>query len=221
MDLPRETYSLRVRFGPAVFALLPLAVTSAIIIEQTLSSVLLSLPVLLAVVGILSGEVRDRGKKAELSLFPLGLPTSLGLVDSAGDSAKFRAMVAALSGESRLDDPERRDRATAIVRQRLNADPANRQLLRESEEYAFRRNTYALKRPGTLLSGLACIVSVVWWFYAPTEIHPHIATAFTVSAATLVFWLLRVSPEWVQVAADRYADQFYLSAEVAKGSIQA
>jgi hypothetical protein len=83
-------------------------------------------------------------------------------------------------------------------------------VIEENINYGFRRNLWGMKSVGVILSLLAVIVSYSPFFlsqFINLSITKFNLVASAISACFGVFWAFRITPSWVKVAANGYAER--------------
>jgi hypothetical protein len=227
-----DTYALRARLFPAMLVSMP-AVIGVLCWLPTIAIT----PVGVALftwfgLGVLLAELaRDLGKRREAALWASwgGSPTvrRLRVREAASNSVareRWRALVEALAPDIRLPaladelaDPLKADETYVVCLARLREltrSSANFPLLfQENISYGFRRNLWAMKPAGIFfaLSGFAFALASL---LIKAERHLETAALTVAVAAFMLTWLvLRIKPNWVREAAERYADQLLWSCE--------
>lgn len=229
VTVPLDSYSLRARFFPAVLVLLP--VIASVAAWMPLGSLswktVASLGCLAAFATLLSHLVRDVGKRRETSLFEAwnGAPSvrflrhrDSTLPDATKD--RYRSKLAVIPGinmPTSRSERARPDAADAIYQSccewlREATRDRNRfgLLFEENVAFGFRRNLWAMKPVGVVLSAAGFVAA---GFHAALDIRDgrsptieaFVATAL--STSLLIWWLVRISPSWVSAAANAYARQ--------------
>jgi len=84
-------------------------------------------------------------------------------------------------------------------------------LFEEDCNYGFRRNVWGMRPWGILMAVLGLISAVVLILFMP-HTRPDSAVRLLVVAGMLDFvlilvWIIAVTPSWVKITADAYADQ--------------
>jgi len=227
-DVPRglDAYSLPARVVPvAVVFLAPLVLFGAGIVTGL--SRLIASGLVLTVVGAIAAQLgRDRGKRLEPGLWRQwgGSATLRRLrYRDGGDSgvvARLHRRIEAVLGDALpSQDEETADPAASDARyeeatRRLIGRTRDRTLFdllfRENVNYGQRRNLLGLKPIGILVAlatGAVCVGLALTGSGAFSHQAARYGPAFTVAALELLFWLLVVSPNWVRIPAEAYADR--------------
>lgn len=172
------------------------------------------------------GLVRDRGRQLEPRLWASwgGSPTVRRLRwRDADDPESIRRLHARLNPI--LDEPlpdaqaevaneaaadRHYDEAVAVLRERTR-DPARfRLIFAENMEYGFRRNSLGLRPFAVGIAATGLTVSVVLFIWGggdETSRWTRWGISGGVSAGLLFYWWRIVTPDWVRLAAELYADR--------------
>lgn len=215
-----DSYERRARLQPALIAAAPAAalLLAAIDVTDLGESSLIGL--LAGAVGVgLCAAVRDRGRDVEPGLWDgWGGPPAqraLSLVHSrdANSTRLVRGDVEVVSRiclpseAEELADPHQAGQAfDRGIRLSIQAARAHKfpVLDKENADYGFRRNLYALKAPGATIAAATLILSLVLWVASGR-------VGYVVPAGLSLVWIRAwsrvISPEWVKLAADRYATE--------------
>jgi len=182
----------------------------------------------LAVVAAIAGQLgRDKGKRLERALWASwgGSPTMQRLRFRAGSRAdrveRLHARIATITGEvlptadEETADPEAADdryaEASATIRA-LTRDRSRFGLLfGENVSYGMRRNLLGLRRIGVVFAVLVILAGGLLLSLAGGSLSERAARYGPGAAAgvlALVFWIFVVTPSWVKLTAEAYADQF-------------
>lgn len=228
-----DSYSLAARFLPALIALIPVIVTTAVwtpaLYDLAYGILVPSIECALAV--LLMHIARSLGQSAERRLFVEwgGKPTSRWLLHSDDNldeltKARYRRYlekhVDGWKAPSQTD--EETDRTGAMSRyesaiRRLREATRDRRdrphfdlVFTENVSYGFLRNLYGLRWVGALIAALCAVVSAVGLFWTvsangdPDSI-PLGAGSLLFAVVMMIVWLAFVHPGRVQRAADSYA----------------
>jgi hypothetical protein len=104
---------------------------------------------------------------------------------------------------------------SAFLRERTRDKKVFPLVFAENVNYGFRRNLWSMRRAGVTLCLLALVASAAAAIaLRKNGLPPVVPTvAMLLSASLLVWWLLRIKPTWVQVAAYAYAERLLSSCE--------
>jgi hypothetical protein len=215
-----DAYERKARLAPALLVGLPSAVLllSSVEVDDLTDSSPLGL--LAGAVGILTcGLVRDRGKQLERGLWaswggpPAQRALSLVQNDGATGTLARRMELEQLLGwhlptlETERADPNGAaaefDRAIRTLIQ-IERRHANSLVAAENREYGFRRNMLGLRPVAILLALLNAAVAIGLLIVAARDTY---TIALITSGLALFLWAFVVTPNWVRLAADRYAKQ--------------
>jgi hypothetical protein len=236
-----DTYSLKARLVPTILLLLPGFLAVAAWMPFHLSS-LKSVGTLAFYCGLLfflTELGRDQGRKKQPALFRRwgGKPTIrlLRHQDTTLDPVtlgRYHAFLSAAIGK-RLPSPkeEASDLAAAdalyesagnFLLEATRDEAKFPLLLKENISYGFRRNLWGMKPVAILICLLALFASVIpvgnaIWANAATPLLPLTMAITTIFL--LVLWLLRVTPDWVRLAADAYAIRLLAACDQLAGNL--
>ena len=229
-----DSYDLRARLRPALIVLSPVALVAGIWVSVG-GWPWLPIGVILAWIGVgylMAQVVRDIGRTREPGLMDAwgGRPSTVALrhrgPTTQSTLAHYHTQFAKLADRDRLPTPEEEqadpagsDDVYAVVVDALRAATRDDRLVRaESINYAYRRNLWALKPAGILLSlgSGVCAVVVMIWTHAAGVLPAWVA--LLASGLLVAFWLGMVRGNWVRVAALRYCDALFTAGLGASGS---
>lgn len=214
-----DTYTFKARLLPALLVVSPLT-AFAILLPDGYSLSLRaggSVGVGACLLALFSQLGRDQGKKKESWLFQKwgGTPTTLMLSYSKTSldqvtlrryHQKLGAIVPGITMPNRQAEENNWAEAANVynscvrfLRERTH-DKSFRLIRAENANYGFRRNLWSMKPAGAVIAMLGIIISFLGLLFTP-------AAWITLLIATLllVFWVLRIRPSWVKIAADEYA----------------
>lgn len=227
MPLMPDGYTLQARRLPvAAVALPPIVLAGAGIITTT--GLGIASGTVIAVIAAIAGQLgRDRGKRLEPALWASwgGAPTlqRLRFRDAAhpGRVERLHERIEAITGDSpptadeETANPQAADDRYAEVSARIRAITRDGKsfplLLAENINYGQRRNMYGLRREGTIISVLTIVVAGLLLALADgglTERLARYGPGAGVGIAALIFWIGVVTPDWVRLTAEAYAEQF-------------
>jgi len=226
MRIPGDGYIWAARVCPVLIVALPVGLATYAWVPDVFSGSNMAWPVTLfgGVALLLAQLGRDRGRDREPFLFSLwhGKPTTRMLRhrDTTYDSitlTRYHDKLGAATGcraptpDEELIDPEASDEVYESYVEFLKERTRDHDLIRsENTSYGFRRNVWGLRPVGVVLS-LAGTVAAALAFLGPcgtTWVVPGI-----INLLLSVFWLVRVNPDWVRIAADAYAQRLVASAD--------
>lgn len=101
------------------------------------------------------------------------------------------------------------DSCALFLRERTRDSKAFPLVFAENISYGMCRNLWGMKPAGIALSAIGVIASVLALILQTTEsqIPPFPLVATVTNALMLVFWLLRISSDWVRMPAFAYAER--------------
>jgi len=231
-----DAYSRKARLAPVLIFMLPvgLAVTCFFPVEAATWGALVSVTSVCGLTMLFSQLGRDLGKKKEPKLFAMwgGKPTTRYL--SHLHSPLNRETLERYHGKLRrlrrdvkfpTSDDERADPNAANViyeacgdwlREKTRDVKAFPLVFAENVNYGFRRNLWALKPAGillTLVAVLVCVARASWVCWSSQSIDGIALGAAGVCVILLVLWTLRFTPDWVKLAADAYSERLLAALE--------
>lgn len=229
MQIKFDTYTRRARLQPALLIALPLGLAAIAWLPDRVIDwdTLWGIIVWWGGAALIAQVARDPGKRKERELFEAwgGKPSTRLLRYRDAENRvlveRLHAKLAELVPEARVGSPaeEERDPAaadavyetwTGYLRNRTRNRERFPLVFEENCNYGFRRNTWGLKPLGTLtaIAGLGAIVfRVVIDSLAGAVLSPIILTAGGANLLLLILWLFWITPTWVRIAADAYAER--------------
>jgi len=230
-----DRYTLQARLLPVVIVFLPigLAITSVFPINEIGWGILTSSLSGLTFVAFLAQIGRDLGKKMEPYLYEKwgGKPTSIIMrykqtwLNPESLSRYHKKLseilkVAQPSKEQEDNDPNEADKKYGTfvdyLKEKTRDHTAFPLVIEENINYGFRRNLWGMKSVGIILSLLAVIVPYFSFFlsqFIKLSMTKFNFIASAISACFLVFWVFRITPTWVKIAANAYAERLVTSCE--------
>jgi hypothetical protein len=235
-----DEYTRNARLKPAFLVVLPIALTIAVLgfKQSATEGTLLGLLSSLGFTFLLSQIVRDIGSAKQPWLFQEwgGKPTTIML--RHGDKrlnpltrARYHQKLNALIPEMQLpsaaqekESPEHSDAkyesCVDLLLSRTRDKERFQLLFQENINYGFRRNLWAMRPTGIIiciftLAALAVLTrtelktgAVPW----PTNLM-----AISIIAVLLTWWVIRITPQWVRLAADSYATRLLSTIDELQG----
>jgi hypothetical protein len=236
-----DTYERRARFYPALVVVVPtvLGVASWLPAKGDWYGIVGGTVVATAIASLLNQLVRDQGKAKEAGLFRSwgGKPSvnalsyRHGVFDTITLARYHRALkvldpglslpVSARDEAEHWDDSKQAyESANELLLSRTRDRSRFGLVCAENINYGYRRNLWAMKKAGLVSAAVGLVGSaarlVTDWVIA----RPATATAGTavfISTVILVIWLLRISKDWVRLAADAYARQLVSTCDQLQG----
>jgi hypothetical protein len=111
-------------------------------------------------------------------------------------------------------DPTRADRqyeeAVTVLRERTRDTSRFRLVFAENMEYGFRRNSLGLRPFALAIAAISLALSAALLIRADGVVVSRLATwgaAGGISVVLLIYWWRVVTPGWVRVSAELYADR--------------
>ena len=232
-----DPYDRRARLYPVFVVLLPLGLAVGCWIPFELE-VLGSLGGLAASLGLsafLTQLARDSGKSKEPGLFRRwgGKPSILALsyrsgIDSPATLARCHAKLEQLdpklslpkSVEEEIEDPVATEAAYESANDLLLARTRDREkfplLFEENINYGYRRNLWGMRSAGAITSLIGLASGAARFTLALQQTgrwNIEAGLGVLVCSSLLVLWVLRITPNWVKVAADAYSRQLIQACE--------
>jgi hypothetical protein len=246
-----DPYDRQARLYPALLALLPLVVTSLIIVGDAASMLGTAAMAAIACGALywMAGMARDKGKALEPGLFTAwgGKPSVQllrhrnGAIDAVTKARLHRFLevrlgVAIPTHDAEVRAPADADRlyesATRWLLEQTRDSGKHGLLITENISYGFRRNMLGMRRVGlalTVLSALLLYADGGW--HAPSAWTNIIGSLLAVPSkhrvgllaclASGVVWTLGVSKARVRAAAFAYAERLVTSCEVLADGVHA
>jgi hypothetical protein len=233
-----DNYTLKARVYPMIILFFPIVIIGIFYSIQFRATMLLlsSLGIVGALMYLFSQVGRDSGKLREPELWKMwgGAPTTqiIRLSNDRLDThtkERYRQKLQALCPVPSVPD------ATVEGNNSAAADEVYRAwtkylisksrdaksytlLLKDNSSYGFRRNLWGLKRYGILLTICLIVGNYIFWMlhthsynpisYPETFIYSEVAL-FVV----LIFWITKVTSDWIKIPAFSYAERLYESLE--------
>lgn len=235
-----DAYTWRARIIPVFLAVFPLAVAVALWVPDLaligrLAGMLL---VPFGVAMLMSQIGRDLGKRREPRLWQRwgGAPTTQ-LLRHRNDKAnpiireRYHKKLVGLQPDLTLPTAEEEERDAvradhayeACVRYLITKTRDRKQfplLFSENVNYGFRRNLWGMKPFGALfsLAGLATCALYLRLYWENFQLVSAEASAGAfINLALFLFWLFWVTPSWVRIAGDAYAERLLETCEELQG----
>jgi hypothetical protein len=235
-----DEYARNARLKPAFLVALPIALTVAILgLKQSATEgTLFGLASSLGFTFLLSQLVRDRGKAREPWLFMRwsGKPTTamlrygdprLNVHTRARYHKRLSSMMPEISlptAEQEKVNPAEADAVYASCGDYLLSKTRDKErfqlLFQENVNYGFRRNLWAMKPVGIAICILSlAALALITQIEARRDVVPWFAnlTAIAIVALLLTWWLVRITPSWVQIVADAYATRLLATIDELQG----
>lgn len=225
-----DTYTIKARLMPAFLVLLPIGLALAAWFPTELFTGWRSAMTIAGYCGVLvllSEFGRDLGKKKEAQLFKLwsGKPTTRMLRHrhsplDAVTLARYHGVIGKLIGATLPNrEAEKADQKSAdalyesgvkLLLEKTRDSNRFPLLLKENTSYGFRRNLWGMK-PAAIgiccLSLIATLVPVCLALFDDKTLPPlPVALAIGI-IVLLVWWVLRVNPDWIRIPGDGYAQR--------------
>lgn len=214
-----DHYTYRARLLPALFAVLPVAITVTVVIPKW--SILWGIITVCGGAMFLSQAGRDLGKKMQFRLFKKwsGTPTTRMLrhrhttLDEKTLSRYHRKLEELLTCSMPTKQQEKSDRKNAdaaydsavkFLLERTRSKDHFSLLYAENVNYGFRRNLRGLKVIGIALSilGMATLSYVMYVDMDATNLP---VAGLIVNFVLFILWIFWITDNWVRLAADAYA----------------
>jgi hypothetical protein len=244
LDLIKDSYDRKARLYPALLVVLPIAALVGVLTSMKLSA----LEGAAATIGSCGGAflitqlVRDSGKRKEVRLFrDWGVIPSVSIlrhrdarVDPITKRRHHERLVRLVQGtlapssDDETENPTAADHVYSSWCAYLRSKTRNTKdfglLFRENISYGFRRNLLGM-RPFGIASSAFSFVVAVFGAYAGFRLHGYVQKEIgfvaLASSVLLMMWLFIVSPDWVRLPADAYAERLLESVENLKPDTQA
>jgi hypothetical protein len=230
-SLSLDNYGRRARLQPALLTALPIALAVFAWFPPDFKwATLWSLLSYAGGTALLAQVARDRGRNKQADLFTTwgGKPTTCRLrhrdTDNAVLLARRHSQLQRLlpdlqfpNAEEEAADPRRADAiyesATAFLLERTRDQKKFPLVFEENCNYGFRRNLWGLRPAGIIvtLGGVAALLlglAMQRITFGPTALAAGI-----VDVALLCGWLFLVTPQWVRLPADAYAERLLAATE--------
>lgn len=222
-----DTYSLKARLAPTFLVLLPglFAVAAWLPFELSILKALGTFALYCGVFFFLAELGRDQGRKKQPTLFRCwgGKPTTrlLRHSDTTLDSVTLARYHAFLSKVINKRFPSRTvesanpaaadelyESAGKFLLEATRNETTFPLLLKENISYGFRRNLWGMKPAAILICIIALVATLIpvcQAIFGKTSVPLLALSMAIITIFLLVLWILRVTPAWVQLAADAYA----------------
>lgn len=230
-----DRYTLQARLLPVVIVFLPvgLAITTLFPINEMGRGILTSSLSGFAFVAFMAQIGRDLGKKKEPYLYKKwgGKPTSIIMRYNQtwlnpGSLSRYHKKLSVLlklalptKEQENYDPNEAYNKYETFVdylKEKTRDHNFFPLVLEENINYGFRRNLWGMKSIGIILSLLAVIVPYFPFFlsqFLKLSMTKFNLVASAISACFLVFWIFWITPNWVKIAANAYAERLVSSCE--------
>jgi len=238
LELGRDEYSRTARLMPALIVFLPIGLAVGAWVTTMADSKAIGGFVTLAtsfgLASLLAQLGRDLGRTRQDQLYRRwgGKPTTVMLrhrtkAFNRHTVARYHAKLGALlpdlrfpSEEQEHSDPVGADEIYETCIDYLLAQTRDhskfRLVFEENKNYGFRRNLWAMK-PAAIIINVAALVfaGALIASQSVEQISPDPASVvgFIVIALLLSWWLVRIRPDWVRLAADAYSRQLIAACE--------
>jgi hypothetical protein len=216
-----DSYDLKARLSPGYLAVGPIAVAVVVLAGEHLElvQVIASVVVALGLPFIVASRVRDHGKDLEPELWRSwgGAPATrmLRATESDPDAvdrrlrARRRAGLDLPSAHVQRDDPEGADRQIQkVVAELIKQTKADAVVQSELAEYGMRRNLLGVRALGLAAGCLTIGIGIgdlAWGVVTDDGSALAAVVILAIASVATLIWS-RVTPAWVRVAADRYAE---------------
>ncbi|MDX6233774.1 MAG: hypothetical protein QOH68_2846 [Nocardioidaceae bacterium] len=216
-----DGYDLKARLSPGYLAVGPIALAVVVLAGEHLDlvKVAASLAVALGVPFIVASRVRDRGKDLEQDLWRSwgGAPATRMLRATASDPdavdrrlrASRRARLDLPSAQVQREDQEGADlQIQKVVTELIRQTKGDAVVQSELAEYGMRRNILGVHNLGLAVGCLTIGIGAgdLSWGLATDDGSALAAVVIIVIASVAMLSWTRVTPAWVRVAAERYAE---------------
>lgn len=233
-----DNYTLKARVYPMIILFFPIIIIGIFYSIQFEAVLLLlsSLGIVGALMYLFSQIGRDRGKLKEPELWEIlgGAPTTqiIRLNDDRVDQhtkERYRQKLQTLCPVSIVPDlaleNNNKDAANEVYKTwtkfliAKTRDPRTfGLLLKDNTSYGFRRNLWGLKSYGIFLTLTLLIGNYSFWFFRTELKNPLLyPNNFLYSEialfVVLIFWIVKVTPNWIKIPAFSYAERLYESLE--------
>src|SRR5437660_3702182 len=231
-----DTYTLRARILPTLIVGLPAGLAALAWFPKSddwwgpISSLVMGA----GAVALLAQLGRDWGKRKQPRLYQAwgGEPTTRMLRHRGASNAvlvqrrhkKLQELMPDQkipTPEEELANPERADEiyeaATAFLREKTRDKERFPLVFEENCNYGFRRNLWGMKPLGifTAVVGTAAVGALIVMHYRHTKVvmSSITPTATALNGLLLLAWLFWVTPAWVKIAADAYAERLLAASD--------
>lgn len=232
-----DQYTFKARLLPTYLVILPLVIMFFAIFPQSqnLLSILGGVFVSFGLTALLAQAGRDAGKRSEPGLFAQwgGIPTDLMLshvhsglekMSLARYHKKLESLIAGIKIPTAHEEnfnPESAMQTYSSCVKYLRENTRNKNkfglVFSENVNYGFRRNLWGMKPAGiftSIIGLLGCAIVFAVGIVANNNFLPTPLIGGLVCSMMLTFWIFRISPEWVKIAADAYAERLICSLDI-------
>jgi len=229
-----DEYTRNARVKPAFLVALPMALAVAVLgfKQSATEGTMFGLASSLGFTFLLAQLVRDVGKSKETVLFKKwgGKPTTVMLRHrdtrlNTHTLARYHSRLCSMLPDIKLpsvlhekEHPTESDEKYASCVDYLLSKTRDKErfqlLFQENINYGFRRNLWALKPIGIVIGLISlAILAVLTRIQARTGTTLWFGniTAVVIVSLLLVWWFIRITPNWVRFAADGYAERLLAS----------
>lgn len=240
MEFNLDTYNFRARLAPFLLVILPAAMAVSLWLptESDAWKSLGGLGVGAALTFLMVQLGRDLGKAKQVKLFAAwdGKPTTRMLRhrDRTLDphsKARYHTKLGLLLPDAKIPSPRSEtgnprladDVYESCVRHLLEATRDKRKypLISESNiAYGFRRNFWGMKPAGitcSILGLLSSSTNIVYHLLEASSVPMASVIAVVISGLLFTWWIFRVTPHWVKLAGDAYAERLLAACETLGG----
>lgn len=227
MDLPLDRYAITARLAPVGVVFLPLAFVAGALLgkESVEAGLAIWLGTAVVLTALFAHLGRDQGRKVEPTLFAKwgGPPTSAHLRHQGSPLnpltrervvVKLAAVIPGIRWPTRED--EGRDAAAAdrvydsavhFLREKTRDAAEFPLVFAENVSYGFRRNLWAMKTTGVVLSTGCSLALCARLLAVAPESRAPLWIALAACASLLALWMVRIRESWVRDAANAYAER--------------
>lgn len=230
-----DTYSLKARLWPVLLHFLPLGLAVIAWFPEKFAGwgLLLGVATPCGLTALLTELGRDQGKKKEPWLFERwgGMPTTqlLRHRDSTLDAntkTRYHKKLGVLIPDIQMPSP-RKEKASPLaadqvyescgrfLRQRTRDKQQFPLVFKELVSYGLRRNLWGMKPSGLLVALIGLVASIVPFVATLSDrVPPAAVVASILNLFLLVWWALRITPDWVRLAGFAYAHALLAACEI-------
>ncbi len=232
-----DTYSLKARLWPVLLHFLPLGLAVIAWFPEKFAGwgLLLGIATPCGLTALLTELGRDQGKKKEPWLFERwgGMPTTqlLRHRDSTLDpntKTRYHKKLGVLIPGIEMPSA-RKEKASPLaadqvyescgrfLRERTRDKQRFPLVFKELVSYGLRRNLWGMKPSGLIVALIGLVASTVPVVTTLSDrVTPAAVVASLLSLFLLVWWALRISPDWVRLAGFAYARALLAACETLK-----
>ncbi len=233
-ELPWDPYNRRARLQPSLLVILPVGLVLSLfdLGGDSASGPTVGVIATLGGTALFTQLGRDLGKRREPKLFGIwgGAPTTIRLRHRSAENPAQLERVHRRLGELMPDleipdsveearDPASADLVYESAVERLIARTRDRTRFRlvfeENCNYGFRRNLWGMKPLGVGLAVVGAVIAVVGAMGTLGDSVDSTVAGFSLAAcvALVGVWTIWITPSWVRLAADAYADRLLEAVE--------